>query len=352
MEYEMICRGSREYRIKIRRGLLADAEKEILALGRSGKTVLVTDSRLFSLYSKKLKSAFPALSPLFYVFQEGEKSKNPEEYLRLVSFLAENRLGREDRIIAFGGGVTGDLAGFAAATYLRGIEWIQIPTSLLAMIDSSVGGKTGVDLPEGKNLLGAFHQPSLVLTDPDLLDTLDEKTFSDGMAEAVKYGMISSEELFSLVENGITRENLPDLIARCVSIKVGIVAEDEKEQGIRSVLNFGHTVGHAIEKCSGYSVSHGQAVGLGMLIVSAGCAKTDASGDPVTSRLKEVLRRYALPVSCSFNAEDLFRAVLSDKKRSGDELKLIVPERIGHCVPVLMPLESFREILEKGMASV
>jgi 3-dehydroquinate synthase len=274
-----------------------------------------------------------------FIFPHGEHSKSIETLASLLSFLAEHKVARNDTIAALGGGVTGDLTGFAAACYMRGIKFVQIPTTLLAMVDSSVGGKTGINLPAGKNLAGAFYQPQAVLCDISTLDTLSDETFRDGCAEIIKYGVLADRNLF----NTPIRENLEYVIARCVEIKRDIVNEDEFEAGRRKLLNLGHTVGHAIEKLSGYTVTHGHAVAAGMAIVSR------ASGCPDAPEIITMLERYRLPINTAYNAQELARACLSDKKRAGDCITMIFPERIGQCVLKNIPVNELEPLIQRGL---
>jgi 3-dehydroquinate synthase len=220
--------------------------------------------------------------------EHGEKSKNSVTYINLLNFLAENHITRTDALLALGGGVVGDLTGFAAATFLRGIKFIQCPTTLLAMVDSSVGGKTAIDLECGKNLAGAFYQPSVVICDITTLDTLSEKIFYDGCAEVIKYGVIASEELFEICRDGF-KDNIEEIIYRCVSIKRDIVMEDEFDTGMRQLLNFGHTIGHGIEACSKYYITHGTAVAIGMVLITKAAVKMNMCNEEVLVRLEKLI---------------------------------------------------------------
>ena len=238
------------------------------------KAAIISDSNVWPLYgscvSESLDNA--GISPVHYVFPAGEASKNANTYLKILNFLAENQITRSDLIVALGGGVVGDITGFTAATYLRGISYVQIPTSLLAMVDSSVGGKTAIDLPAGKNLVGAFKQPRLVLCDIDTLHTLPERLFLDGCAEVIKYAMLYDEPLFNALQISGPDFDRETVIARCIGLKRDVVQEDEFDNGSRQRLNFGHTIGHAIEARSDFQISHGQAVAAGMAIITKAAA--------------------------------------------------------------------------------
>jgi len=246
-------------------------------------------------------------------------------------------------IVALGGGVVGDLAGFAAATYLRGIRFVQIPTTLLAAVDSSVGGKTAIDLPGGKNLLGAFWQPSLVLCDTNTLNTLPEEIFRDGCAEVIKYGILYDRNLFdSLMQTGLSFDR-ERVISRCVELKRNVVAEDEFDTGARMKLNLGHTIGHGVESCSNYSLSHGKSVAIGMAMVARACGCDD------TQKILQILELFGLPTQAPYAPEDICRFTLSDKKRSGSTIRLILPRRIGLCEVVNLPVNQLRSFIEAGL---
>ncbi|MDD6503238.1 MAG: 3-dehydroquinate synthase, partial [Oscillospiraceae bacterium] len=246
------------------------------------------------------------------------------------------------------GGVTGDVSGFAAATYQRGISYIQIPTTLLAAVDSSVGGKTAIDLPAGKNLAGAFYQPGLVLCDYDTLNTLPEEVFTDGCAEVIKYGVIWDADFFEQLKSPI-RPQIESVIARCVEIKRDVVQQDEFDTGIRGLLNFGHTIGHAVEKCSAYAVSHGSAVAIGMALMTKAAYLAGRCDEDCVDSVYAMLRQYGLPTRTEFAPDDLLAAMLSDKKRSGSKISLIVPERIGKCDIVKLPVEEMKAFLRPAL---
>ena len=337
--------ASKTYDIKIGSGLLFSLGEEARKLGKAQTVCIVSESTVFPLYGKiacdSLESAgFRVVS---YVFPAGEESKNGLTYLDLLNFLAENKLTRSDLIVALGGGVVGDLAGFAAASFLRGIRFLQVPTTLLAAVDSSVGGKTAIDLPAGKNLAGAFCQPSLVLCDTDTLNTLPEDIFRDGCAEVIKYGVLYDPALFAHLEEkglGFDREAV---ITRCVELKRDVVMEDEFDTGARMKLNLGHTIGHGVEARSNFSLSHGKAVAIGMAIVSR------AAGCPDNSRILSLLEKFGLPTATDYPVEDIYTYTLSDKKRSGGTVSLIVPRAIGDCAIVPTPVESLRTFIEAGL---
>jgi len=337
--------ASRSYAIHIGSGLLPSLPGEIQKLGKVEKVCIVSDSNVFPLYGEDCVRALDraGFSVGTYVFPAGEASKNGFTYLKLLNRLAELKLTRSDLIVALGGGVVGDLAGFAAATYLRGIRFIQIPTTLLAAVDSSVGGKTAIDLPSGKNLAGAFYQPSLVLCDTDTLHTLPKEVFTDGCAEVIKYGVLYDPQLFAhLEEKGLSFDR-ETVITRCVELKRDVVAEDEFDTGARMKLNLGHTIGHGVEAKSNFAVSHGRAVAIGMAIVSR------ASGCPDSDRIQSILKKFGLPAETDYSAEDLFAYTLSDKKRSGGTVNLILPRAIGSCDIVPTPVENLESFIQAGL---
>ena len=244
--------------------------------------------------------------------------------------------------------MVGDLTGFAAATYLRGVDFVQVPTTLLAAVDSSVGGKTAIDLDAGKNLAGAFYQPSLVLCDLDTLNTLPENIFRDGCAEVIKYGVLYDKALFTHLEEKGLGFNREAVIARCVELKRDVVAQDEFDRGERQKLNLGHTVGHGIEACSGYKISHGSAVAAGMGIVNRAAAKLGICSQSCAEKIEAVIRAFGLPVNSEFSAKELYLCALSDKKRSGGTVNLILPEKIGFCRIAPTKVEDVEALIEMG----
>ena len=306
--------------------------------------VVVTDSNVDRLYGDKfvrsLEGEYARVERI--VFPAGEKSKTLETYAELVRGFAALELTRTDVAYALGGGVVGDLTGFAAATYMRGIDFIQVPTTLLAMVDSSIGGKTGVDIPEGKNLVGAFHLPKKIIRDVKFLETLPEKELKNGLAEMIKTAVLFDKEMFRELESlestvseeptGVARtlkssETLKTLIERCANWKQRIVDEDFKEGGKRKLLNLGHTFGHAIEKVSDFEISHGEAVAIGMRIVGKDVPEID-----------RILDAYGYPKCEGFDYAQVLAAIRCDKKRSGDKITLIVPRKIGECELVETPM--------------
>lgn len=343
--------ASRSYDIKIGSGLLSTLGQEAAALGKAQSVCIVSETNVYPLHGKtaeeSLKNAgFRVVS---YVFPAGEASKNGENFLKLLNFLAENQLTRSDLIVALGGGVVGDLAGFAASAYRRGIRFIQVPTTLLSAVDSSVGGKTAIDLPTGKNMAGAFYQPSLVLCDTDTLNTLPEEIFRDGCAEVIKYGVIYDRSFFDYLAEASILFDREKVIKRCVELKRDVVMEDEFDTGARMKLNLGHTVGHGVEAKSEFTLSHGKSVAIGMAIVSRSAMKAGLLKNEECDRILSTLAAFGLPVSTAYSANDLAALALSDKKRSGGSVSLIIPREIGICEIVPTPVEQLESFIQAGL---
>lgn len=335
--------ASSTYEVKIGSGLLAELGQETRAV-TTGSVLVVTDETVAPLYLAKVYQSLKAVGLNVHTASvpAGERTKCIEYYVNLLNILAAKQLTRTDAAIALGGGVVGDLTGFAAATYLRGIPLIQVPTTLLAMVDSSVGGKTAIDLPAGKNLVGAFHQPSLVLCDPDALNTLPEATFRDGCAEVIKAAILFDPQLFAHLRERGTDFDREYVITRCVECKRDVVCADEFDKGERQKLNLGHTIGHAIEQCSHFTVSHGQAVAIGTAMMARAFYRNP-------KEIESVLHTFGLPTETDFSADALANAALSDKKRAGDTLTLVVPRAIGGCTLEKIPVTELQPIIEAGM---
>lgn len=340
--------ASEKYDILIGKNIISDCGRLAGEVFKGGKALIVSDDKVFPIYGEVVKNSLikSGFSVEVFIFENGEKSKNIGTYTKILEALSLKKLTRTDFIVALGGGVTGDMAGFAAATYQRGIKFVQIPTTFLAAVDSSVGGKTGVNLEAGKNLAGAFWQPSLVICDTETFKTLDEVTFSDGMAEAIKYGVIKDAGLFSELSGDF---EITDIVERCVKIKRDVVEEDEFEKGNRKILNFGHTLGHGIEKCSNYSVTHGQAVSIGMCIITKAAEKLRICEKGTCEKLTGLLKKCGLPTECTYKKDELFLAALSDKKRSGDCITVVLPKKIGECVLKKITKDELPEYIEKGI---
>ncbi len=337
--------ASKQYTVKIGSGLLASLPREIEKLGKVQRIVVVSDSNVFPLYGEAVADTLRQSGFLVdaFVFPAGEESKNLSTYGLLLDRLGSCQLSRSDLILALGGGVVGDLAGFAAATYLRGIRFVQVPTTLLAAVDSSVGGKTAIDLPSGKNQAGAFWQPSLVICDTDTLSTLPAEIFRDGCAEVIKYAILYDPGFFAYLESMGLDFDREYVIARCVEMKRDVVIEDEFDTGARMKLNLGHTIGHGVEAGSHFTVSHGKAVAIGMAIVARAC------GCPDTPRILALLEQFGLPTTTGTHPGTLFAWTHSDKKRSGHTVNLILPREIGHCEIVPSPVDDLLSFIQAGL---
>jgi len=323
--------ASREYDVLIGRGLLNELGERAGNIVRGRSCVVVSDSNVAPLYLGRAVASLreAGFQVGSFSFPAGEASKNGNTYLTLVNLLAQKKLTRADLLVALGGGVVGDLTGFAAATFLRGIACIQIPTTLLSCVDSSVGGKTAIDLPAGKNLVGAFYQPSLVLCDPDLLDSLPPVVFADGCAEVIKHGMLGRAALLQHLREKHAREDLEYVIAENVDMKRSVVEGDEFDTGRRQLLNLGHTFGHAIEALSRYEIPHGSAVAMGMHLITRAAVRKGFCPAEALVILDELLVRHDLPLHSPYDAQQLAQAALLDKKRSGQSLTLAVPCGVG-----------------------
>lgn len=343
--------ASKSYNIYIGDDLLGTVGERIKNVLGVCSAAVITDDNVNALYADKVISSLEeaGFRTVKFVFPHGEDSKGIAVYSEILSFLAENHITRTDMLISLGGGIPGDMGGFAAATFLRGIKFVQLPTTLLSAVDSSVGGKTAVNLEAGKNLVGAFYQPDMVICDYTTLDSLPNEIFADGCAEVIKYGAIMDAEFFAFLKNNDIKENIEYVITRCVEMKRDIVNEDEKESGIRAILNFGHTIGHAIEINSKFEISHGSAVAIGMMIASKGAYSLGMCDCDISEEIKEVLIKNNLPVSCDFSAEALYNVSCSDKKRSGNSIKLIVPEKMGKCVGKKVPTEQMLDFIKAGL---
>ena len=338
-------RASRPYEVTIGRGLLDTVGRQAAGQWKGRSAAVVSDSTVAPLYLNRVKDSLEraGFRVHSFVFPAGEDQKNGGTYLKLLEFLAARRLTRADGLIALGGGVVGDLAGFAAATFLRGIGFLQLPTTLLAAVDSSVGGKTAIDLTNGKNLAGAFYQPQAVLCDLDTLDTLPAEVFADGCAEVIKYGMIGDPALLARLETVDFRADPEELVARCVAQKRDLVEQDEFDTGARQLLNLGHTLGHGVEAC------HGRAVAIGMTLVTRAAVAFGRCPAEVLPRLRRLLERYGLPDATAYSAQALYEKTLSDKKRSGDTISLVVPIAWGASQLVRIPVSELPAWIERGL---
>ncbi|WP_100065209.1 3-dehydroquinate synthase [Miniphocaeibacter massiliensis] len=342
-----------DYDVIIGRNILDIIPKRITELKNKCSVVIITDDRVDSLYGKKVSESLTKnnIKNYKFVFKNGEKSKNINTLSHILEFLAENTINRNDLIVALGGGVVGDIAGFAAAIYLRGIDYLQIPTTFLAAIDSSVGGKTAIDLEAGKNLAGAFKQPIEVLCDVETFKTLEDNIFDDGVAEAIKYGVLFDEELFYRFLNGKVdskSEDIIDIVKKCVEHKRDVVIGDEFDTGKRQLLNLGHTIGHAIEKCSDYKITHGHAIAAGMAIIARATELKKINDEKIVNKIEKALIKNNLPIDSSYSIDELFEKTTRDKKVLGSKINLIIPKKIGECELYNVNVDEVREFIELG----
>ena len=325
----------KNYDILIDRNILKDSGTFIKNVFKRDnvRAAIVSDSNVAPLYSEIVINSLKSVGyeTSLFVFPAGEQSKKLSTIEKMYQHFSENSLTRKDIVVALGGGVTGDMAGFAAATYLRGIDFVQIPTTLLSQVDSSVGGKTGVDTDFGKNLVGAFWQPRLVIIDINTLDTLSNRVFCDGMGEVIKYGCIKSKSLFEKLENNNIKDIIEDVIEECVSIKKDVVEADEKETtGERALLNFGHTFGHSIEKLYNFStISHGEAISIGSCIITRASEKANLTKSGCLDRIENLLKKYNLPTTTDKSILDIANASKNDKKSGGTSIGLVLIDDIG-----------------------
>lgn len=322
----------RPYDILIERGLIDKCGQLIKEVSKAQKVCVVTDSNVEKIYAQRVIDSLKeqGFETTLFVFEAGEERKRLSTISDMYGCFADFHMSRKDLVVALGGGVTGDMAGFAAASYMRGIEFVQIPTSLLAQVDSSVGGKTGVDIQQGKNLVGAFWQPIRVIIDPDTLNTLPQHFINDGMAEVIKYGCIKDSKLFETLKNENAMDIIEDIIEICVSIKRDVVNADEREKGERMLLNFGHTLGHSLEKIYNYrGLSHGEAVAIGMCIITAASEKAGITKAGTTAEIVSLCSKYGLPTSDSAGFGEIAETCQSDKKTSAGKVNLVLLKEIG-----------------------
>ncbi|MDD3350728.1 MAG: 3-dehydroquinate synthase [Eubacteriales bacterium] len=341
--------SSRPYKVLIGSDLLAEVGTQIKKIGEHEKIAVICDDVTAALFGARLKESLEKSGAVacFFSFPNGETSKNITTLQQIYSFLLREEITRSDLIIALGGGVVGDITGFAAATYLRGIDYVQIPTTLISQTDSSVGGKTAVNLPEGKNLCGCFHSPRLVICDTGLLK--ESFLIREGIAEVIKCALLADPELFSMLENGEVATSLDEIVTRAIAIKGKIVAADEWDVGERQLLNLGHTLGHGVEKCSNFTVPHGIAVAIGMSMILSACVANGLLDESVLKRLHLLYKRFDLPSTYDgATLEEIIRVAFSDKKRFGGDINLIVCSDIGACSIKKMPISQLDAFVRRG----
>lgn len=341
--------GKNSYPIYIENRILAKAGEYISETFSGKRIMIISDDNVYPLYGNILEESLNGFYECHHlVLLHGEATKSFQTLPEIYSAMLKAKISRSDAIIALGGGVIGDLAGFAAASFLRGVKLIQIPTSLLAQVDSSVGGKVAVDLPEGKNLVGAFYQPSVVLIDPLVLNTLSKRFINDGMGEVIKYGCIKDKALFQTLEKHSSfealRDQLPDIIRRCVDIKRTVVEQDEFDTGERMLLNFGHTLGHTIEQYYQYGrESHGEAVAIGMYQIALLAQMRGLTQKGTAARILDVLQTYGLPCECDLPMSALIEAIKLDKKNLDGHLNIVLLNKIGDSYVYPASIEFFEK---------
>ncbi len=339
------------YEVRIGSGLLAGLGEAVRESTGARRCMLVSGENVFPLYGEAaLRSLREAgLQAEAAVFPAGEGTKSLAVYGSLLEKLTDARFTRSDCLVALGGGVTGDLTGFAAATYQRGIPYVQVPTTLLAAVDSSVGGKTAVNLPAAKNQVGAFYQPSLVLCDTDTLASLPERELRSGMAEVIKYAVLGDADLFDALLNG--NISLEQVIETCVRMKADIVGEDELDRGRRRLLNLGHTFGHAVESRSAFRLAHGECVAIGMAMICRAAVRMGRLDEASKNAVLDILDRTGLPTRTAYSPDELYETLLLDKKFASGKLHLIVPRAVGWCETLAVTPEELRLWLEAGYES-
>lgn len=350
---------ARPYQVHVGTFLLEQTGPIVRATAGGTRAVIVTDTNVGPLYQMPVKQSLEAAGYAVSVctFEAGEAHKRAETYIAILEFVSEHELSRSDVIVALGGGVVGDVAGFVAATYMRGCKFVQIPTSLLAMVDSSVGGKTAIDLAAGKNLAGAFWQPSVVIADVGCLATLTPEQFADGCGEVVKHAVIADPELFTELEKTPLKLELLNrdvarvalIIARNIDIKRAVVVADERETNQRKLLNFGHSAGHAVEACEHFKLGHGNCVSIGMGIITRAAALRGICDAALPARIEDLCARHGLKTRCDLDADAVFAEALHDKKRNGDSIDLVIPHDIGRCSIDRTPLSIFHELIAEGL---
>ncbi len=313
------------------------------------KVAIISDDMVADYYLNTVVSSFSTDKQVFcYIFPHGEQSKSADTLLQIYHFLAQNQFTRSDLIIALGGGVVGDLAGFAASSFLRGVPYVQIPTTLLAQVDSSVGGKTAINIPAGKNLVGSFYQPARVLCDTNTLSTLSKVNFSSGIAEVIKYACIYDRSLFEQIQD-IQHANMTDIITRCIQIKADIVCKDEFDTGMRMILNFGHTIGHAIEKHYHFSTyTHGQGVAIGMVKMTQLSEKAGLTQPGCAQQIIKLCQSVGLPTDCEIDTQTLFDICCLDKKNLNQSIHLILLKEIGTCLIHKLSHSEFQAFLNQS----
>ncbi len=342
--------ASTPYEVLIGEGLLDHVDEYVKNVTQAKTIVIISDDFVYPFYGEKVEKclASAGFHTYSYIVEHGENSKSLVTYSEVAQFMCSNHISRRDAVIALGGGVVGDLSGFVASTFQRGMDFISIPTTLLAAVDSSVGGKTAVNLGNGKNQIGTFHQPKVVICDTLTFNTLPENEYSNACAEIIKYGMIGSTELLQKIKEKPIKEQYEQIVYECVSMKRDIVERDEFDNGERMLLNFGHTIGHAIETISGYSIPHGMGVAIGMALITRASIYYGYCREDTLETLLDLITMYDLPSETEYTPELLAEIARSDKKSDGDEMNIIIPDKTGHCIIPTIKKEDFVEWIRRG----
>ncbi len=324
-----------------------DKLKDFLRGRSESKFLIITDENVFSLYEDRIKSIMKGLEYFIFKITPGEKSKSIENFVEINKFLVENNFNRGDAIIAFGGGVVGDLGGYVAASYLRGIDFLAVPTTLLSMIDSSVGGKNGINFMNLKNQVGSFYFPKYVHIDYSFLETLDERNINNGLAEIFKYSVLKDRELFEYLKSADDLD-YEMIIYKSLNIKLDFVRDDERDRGKRQKLNLGHTIGHGIESLSNYQLNHGESIGIGTIYMARAAYKLGLAEDDFYKDLIEAFENHNLPISYDFDTDEILEVLKHDKKIKNNRINIIIPTKIGEVMSKKNDFNELREIIELG----
>lgn len=324
-----------------------DKLKDFLRGRSESKFLIVTDENVFSLYEERMKNLMEGLEYFIFKITPGEESKSIKNFVDINKFLVEKNFNRGDVIIAFGGGVVGDLGGYVAASYLRGIDFVAVPTTLLSMIDSSVGGKNGINFMNLKNQIGSFYFPKYVHIDYSFLETLDERNINNGLAEIFKYSVLKDRELFEYLKSadGLDYERI---IYRSLNIKLDFVRDDERDKGKRQKLNLGHTIGHGIESLSNYQLNHGESIGIGTIYMARTAYKLGLAEDDFYKDLIEAFKNHNLPISYDFDTDEILEVLHHDKKIKNNRINIIIPIKIGEVMSKKIDFDELRKIIELG----
>ena len=351
--------ASKPYRVHVGTGCLDQVGPLVRAACGGAHAAIITDTNVGPLYAEPVRESLEAAGyeVVEHTFPAGEEHKRAATYLDMLEFLCAHEFGRGDTVVALGGGVTGDMAGFAAATYLRGIHLAQVPTSLLSMVDSSVGGKCAIDLEGGKNLAGAFYQPDVVLADVFCLATLSDAQFADGCGEVVKHAVLADPLLFDELEDepltpaalAMSPAYVADVVARNIQIKRDVVVADEREHGSRKLLNLGHSIGHAVEAAEDYTLGHGNCVSIGLVAMCRAAVAEGSLDQRTARRIERTLAAHGLQTRTELPADAIFAAARHDKKRAGSSIDLVIPHGIGDCAVERRTLEEFRQLMAIGL---